>query len=603
MVRLFSGVSRTFLTCGLAKDSNISGKLFLSPGSRNRNIFQRGFSASLYAAGDPASVHTHIKLGNNQSTHDGIQFLSTFYREHRHIQNEMLLRSSYELELEYDKGVSVSHIGIWYDDKTSKTSDLHKKCFKQLESLCDTFGVACPPIDAKIFTTRLNPVLTARFEEHSEFCAFTFIKSADTSMIKKSKARRERAKPCTELSFGSPVDRDQKPTTDGTGVEALSGTVNAGLGVDTMRGLPRAAPTPVFVENAIDLIPLSWLNDFGKNVLISTHVEIVAEEQAKLYFDLDYETHVVCDDITSIRKLFNHNSLAGAQVAGQKARVYMDFRSHGDGFSRILMLNGGTNGELDGIQAGRVLQRLLDVENYRNMFLLGLPVTREVQPRLRNINRSIAETIKRVGGAITIDTSDDHGDISKTGGDIEDEALLHEVCNISNTTETLASSIKFRLNASLAYFQIINDRCLGLRFDRIEGIEQPDTLLRRHHKPVARTCESIVRRINDQAEQNLRAAMLLQARVNVRLQKQTQSAIESMEKRTVHQLKLQEAVEGLSTIVLAYYSTGLASYLLKAMHTAGYLAIQPEVAVGVFVPAAFLCIAFGIHRMKINIYK
>jgi len=338
-------------------------------------------------------------------------------------------------------------------------------------------------------------------------------------------------------------------------------------------------------------------------VLISTHVEIVAEEQAKLYFDLDYETHVVCDDITSIRKLFNHNSLAGAQVAGQKARVYMDFRSHGDGFSRILMLNGGTNGELDGIQAGRVLQRLLDVENYRNMFLLGLPVTREVQPRLRNINRSIAETIKRVGGAITIDTSDDHGDISKTGGDIEDEALLHEVCNISNTTETLASSIKFRLNASLAYFQIINDRCLGLRFDRIEGIEQPDTLLRRHHKPVARTCESIVRRINDQAEQNLRAAMLLQARVNVRLQKQTQSAIESMEKRTVHQLKLQEAVEGLSTIVLAYYSTGLASYLLKAMHTAGYLAIQPEVAVGVFVPAAFLCIAFGIHRMKINIYK
>lgn len=91
--------------------------------------------------------------------------------------------------------------------------------------------------------------------------------------------------------------------------------------------------------------------------------------------------------------------------------------------------------------------------------------------------------------------------------------------------------------------------------------------------------------------------------MNVRLQKQTQSVIKSMELRSEQQLKLQEAVEGLSTVVLTYYSTGLISYLLKATHSVGYLPVTPEIAVGGAVPLVFASIAFGVHKLKKNILR
>ena len=253
--------------------------------------------------------------------HGDIKLLSTFYPEHQEIQNEMHLRSSYDLDLEYTKGISVSHIGIWYDNYRNKASKLQSDCARQLETLCDMFAVTRPPPNIKIFTTRLNPVLTVRYEEHSEFCTFTFIKKNDP--VRPSKAESKdgsRVKPKTELSFGSFRHRGMNTKEGDLDADESSVSSNSSSAVPNCEIEFRPFenhgenPAPVFVDHALDLVPTKWLHFFHDSILIATHVEVVPLQQANLYLDLDAATQMVSDNIRSIQKLFNHNSLAGAEV-------------------------------------------------------------------------------------------------------------------------------------------------------------------------------------------------------------------------------------------------------------------------------------------------
>ena len=64
-----------------------------------------------------------------------------------------------------------------------------------------------------------------------------------------------------------------------------------------------------------------------------------------------------------------------------------DFRIHADGFSRHLLLDHATTPW----QAGRVVQRLLEIDTYRIMALLALPVARAVGPLLSASERELAQ--------------------------------------------------------------------------------------------------------------------------------------------------------------------------------------------------------------------
>ncbi|MFX8441141.1 DUF3422 family protein, partial [Acinetobacter baumannii] len=60
--------------------------------------------------------------------------------------------------------------------------------------------------------------------------------------------------------------------------------------------------------------------------------------------------------------------------------------THPDGFGRFLLIDQG----LTALVAGRMLQRLFEIEAYRMMALLAFPVARRLSPRLLAIERSLA---------------------------------------------------------------------------------------------------------------------------------------------------------------------------------------------------------------------
>ncbi len=120
-----------------------------------------------------------------------------------------------------------------------------------------------------------------------------------------------------------------------------------------------------FAEPVIDLVPTDWLASLESNVLIAAHVALVAGEESPNPEQISAE-------------MFGGNQLIGSGVAGGTGSAFTDFRIREDGFSRLLV----ASGRMSPAQAGRTVQRLLEIDTYRMMALLALPTARTLTPFL-----------------------------------------------------------------------------------------------------------------------------------------------------------------------------------------------------------------------------
>ena len=114
-------------------------------------------------------------------------------------------------------------------------------------------------------------------------------------------------------------------------------------------------------------------------------------------------------------------------MTGGVALAFTDFHIHVDGFSRFLIYDRG----LQSSQAGRLLQRLFEIEGYRVMALLALPVVRQLTPKLNAADKQL----------ISITTS-----MSQT--DCNDTELLDELTTLAAEIEYFLSSTHYRTTAA-----------------------------------------------------------------------------------------------------------------------------------------------------------
>jgi uncharacterized membrane-anchored protein len=75
-----------------------------------------------------------------------------------------------------------------------------------------------------------------------------------------------------------------------------------------------------------------------------------------------------------------------------------------------------------------------------------------------------------------------------------------------------------------------------------------------------------------------------------------------MNARAAQQLRLQQAVEGLSVAAISYYMIGLFGYAGKAAKAAG-LPVNPDLLTGLLVPVVAVCVWLGLRRMHKTIHK
>ncbi len=332
--------------------------------------------------------------------------------------------------------------------------------------------------------------------------------------------------------------------------------------------------TEPFAEPVIGRVPQDWLEALPGAVLAAVHLTFEAADSPKRAPE-------------ELAELFSGHAVVGARVAGGRALAWSDFRIHDDRFSRILVRDVQLAERGAERQAGRMIQRLLEVNSYCAMALLALPLARDAGPRIHAADRRLAEIAVEMAGA---------------GAAHSDSDLLHRLSGIAAEIEQVAAATSDRFSAARAYYTLINQRLSDLRQDRIEGLQTFSEFLDRRLAPAMATCRATGERRIALSERAARMASLLRTRVEVAMTDQNRRLLESMNRRARLQLRLQQMVEGLSVVAISYYSVGLIGYALKSLQKAG-VPVDADLGMGISIPFVVALVWLGLHRVRRTLLK
>jgi uncharacterized membrane-anchored protein len=278
-------------------------------------------------------------------------------------------------------------------------------------------------------------------------------------------------------------------------------------------------------------------------------------------------------------KLFDRASLAVAESSDGLATFATDFQADTAGFVRILIADRGLGTE----RAGALVQRVLELETYRTLALLGLPEAARLSPAIGRIERRLAEITHSMRQSSGLD---------------DNNRLLDELTGLAAELEADAAASLFRFGASRAYNEIVQLRLQTIGEQKVGAFPTWSSFLARRMSPAMRTCTNIEERQANLSTKLSRAANLLRTRVDVEVEQQNRDLLKSMNERTRLQLRLQATVEGLSVAAITYYVVGLFSYVVKGAHDAGVLKIDPGYLTAGFVPVAALSIWWIVRRIR-----
>lgn len=316
-------------------------------------------------------------------------------------------------------------------------------------------------------------------------------------------------------------------------------------------------------RGALGVVPSAWFDALPGQLMVATHIELRSTA--------DLPPRTVMD-----RLIASGRQAVGAQVSDGAAWVFTDFVLS-DGWSRYTVLDE----RLTPRQAGRTVQRLLEIETYRVIALLAFPVAKEVGRLLGRAEGELANLMDGMGNASTAE---------------DERSVLSHLTRLAAEVEHSVARTTYRFGAAQAYYRLVRSRIAELREHRIEGFPTMGEFMDRRLTPAISTCEAIARRQEDLSGRVARNSQLLRTRVDIELQRQNQELLAQMNRRAKLQLRLQETVEGLSIVAITYYASQLVQYLAKGAKYA--LPLNPEILTAVSIPLIAGMAALGLRSMR-----
>lgn len=278
--------------------------------------------------------------------------------------------------------------------------------------------------------------------------------------------------------------------------------------------------------------------------------------------------------VREVAPLFGGELLVGNRVADGAATVMTDLRAVA-GVTRFLVFDHALNRR----RAGRMAQRLVEIDTYRMMALLSLPPAAQRMGELGTEEAQLASLMARFRSAAD-----------------GDEALLAELVDLAARVEHALADHGARFSATRAYSGIVDRRMAELREAVLPGLQPLSEFLERRFRPAVDSCAATAARQAGLSERIARAAQLLQTRSEVERERQNQALLASLDRRQGLQLRLQEMVEGLSVIAMTYYGVGLASYALKPL--AKSIGTSEAWLVMAAVPVVALAVVLNLRRLR-----
>ena len=327
-----------------------------------------------------------------------------------------------------------------------------------------------------------------------------------------------------------------------------------------------------FVKNAIDYVPSNWVEKMPGQVISAVHLIIESENIDKA------RTH-------KVEKYFDHMPLIASAPVHSQAKVWSSFKLHEDGFGRFLIYQQ----DLSAAQSGRLVQQLLQLDTYRLMATLGLPLAQAINSELNQLDLQLQQVTTCIA----------------LGSDKSDRELLTQVSKIAAKVEDYRSQSTYRFSATNAYYDVALQRMEDLKEEEIPGYITLQEFLMRRITPAVKTCQTASNHLEDISRRVTRASDLLRTRVDMLLQEQNQALLKSMDHRAQIQMRLQQTVEGLSVAAISYYGLQLLEKMLKSLPILG-IEYNHKLVSGLAVPIVIGLVFIGtriIHKRLLKDLK
>ena len=319
-----------------------------------------------------------------------------------------------------------------------------------------------------------------------------------------------------------------------------------------------------FDTPALQAVPADWLAALPGRVMVATHAALLPAGPG----EPDHEALAA--------RYFGGDALVGAGVASSAGIAFTDFRIR-DGFSRLLVFDRGMTPR----QAGRSMQRLLEIDTYRMMALLALPVAQSLTPWLNDAERELARITESL-----VDSNE-----------ASEPELLDRLTRLEAEIESRESAQHYRFTAAAAYYELVQRRIDELREERIRGLQTFREFTERRLAPAMNTCRSVSARLESLSQRVARATQLLNTRVDLTRERQNQQLLETMNRRAEAQLRLQQTVEGLSAAAITYYVVGLVGYAAKGLASAG-VPLHVELVMALSIPVVAVAAVLGVRHVR-----
>lgn len=316
-----------------------------------------------------------------------------------------------------------------------------------------------------------------------------------------------------------------------------------------------------FSDLSIEHVPQAWFESLEGKSFVANRLELISGKAA---------TTLAAD----VRRWISGPVLVSSRVLGG-GQVFCDWTTHIDGFSRFLVLDHDFREQ----QGGRLLQRLYEIETYRMMALLALPMARQLGRTLDDMHSALSPLMQRMEFSTSL---------------TDDASILGSLTHFAARIESNGVSAS-RFSASRAYERLVGARIQELREERIEGFPTISEFMERRFAPAMETCRAVCSRQEQFAERLARAVDLLRTRVSLAQERDTTRLLEGMNQTARSQLKLQHAVEGLSVAAISYYVLALTGVALKAMH-AVRVPVDPELVEGLLIVPVVVAVSLITRR-------
>lgn len=278
---------------------------------------------------------------------------------------------------------------------------------------------------------------------------------------------------------------------------------------------------------------------------------------------------------------FSANSLCLVSIDYGTAQLATDFVPDRDKFIRFEFAAGG----LTPLRRAITLRRIIEVETYRTMALLALPLARETGPDLRAVETELTALVE---GLSELTTTEDV------------QQRLHGLHDLSVRSGQISEKLGYRFAAAYAYGTILNSRLEKLREQTMGQGSSLSSFIGNRVDPALATCHAMDKRLAVLSDKLARAIEMLNVRISLDMQIQNKAVLETIAETAKSQFRLQHTVEGLSTIAITYYFLGILGYALE-----GPLAIlgwNKTWAISIAAPVALIGVWFALRAIRKRVH-